>query len=103
MDVACPSLPLNVLAPDKPRPTFRHTPRMAPDGCHLVACSLYVLLVIIEISSSPCAIMTSRELSCIRQDHRSCQPFSANQLPNPPPPPFANSEAASVPPPLVLI
>src|SRR5216684_3722688 len=73
MDVACPSLPLNVLTDDKLRPVRRHTPRMAADGCHLATCSAYVLLVIIEISSSPYAIMPSRELSCIRQDHQSCQ------------------------------
>jgi hypothetical protein len=62
MDVACPSLPLNVLTGDKLRPVPGHTPGMAADGCHLATCSLYVLLVIIEISSSPCVIMSSREV-----------------------------------------
>ena len=77
MDVVCPSLPLNVLTPEvtdaKLRPLARHTPRMAADGCHFAVRSLYVLLVIIKVSSSLCAIMSSRELSCIRQEHRSCQ------------------------------
>src|SRR6266849_2690897 len=73
MEVVCPSLPLKILTGDKLRPVRKQTPRMAADGCHLAACSLYVLLVIIEISSSPCAIISSRGLSCIRQDHRSCQ------------------------------
>ena len=73
MDVSCPSLPPKILTDDKLRPTRKHVARMAADGCHLATCSLYVLLVIIEISSSPCAIMSSRELSCIRQDHRTCQ------------------------------
>ena len=53
MDVACPSLPLNVLTSNvtnaELRPVRRHTPRMAADGCHWATCSLYVLLVIIEI------------------------------------------------------
>jgi hypothetical protein len=49
MDVACPSLPLNVLTDDKLRPVRRHTPRMAADGCHLATCFSYVLLVMIEI------------------------------------------------------
>ena len=84
MDVVCPSLPLKILTPNvtdaELRPADRHTPRMAADGCHLATCSLYVLLVIIEISSSPCAIMSSRELSCIRQDHRSCQALSTGNI-----------------------
>jgi hypothetical protein len=67
---------------------------MAADGCHLAACSLYVLLVIIEMFSSVCAIMPSRELSCIRQDHRSCQAlFCKNQLANTRSLGFDNSEA----------
>src|SRR5260370_21713646 len=73
MDVSCPSLPLKVLTRDKLRPVRRHMPPVAADGCHLATCSLYVLLVIIEISSSPYAIMSSRELSCIRQDRQFCQ------------------------------
>src|SRR6266566_5172149 len=55
-DVSCPSLPLNVLMPNetnaKLRRPRRHTPRMAADGCQLATCSLYVLVVIIEVSSS---------------------------------------------------
>jgi hypothetical protein len=53
MDVSCPSLPLYVLTPKvadaEVRRPSRHTPRMAADGCHVATCSLYVLLVIIEI------------------------------------------------------
>ena len=52
MDVSCPSLPPKILVPNetdaKLRPNEQTTAYMAADGCHFVACSLYVLLVIIE-------------------------------------------------------
>jgi hypothetical protein len=52
MDVRRPSLPPKVLVADKLRPNAQTTPYMAALGCHLLTGSLYVLLVIIEISSS---------------------------------------------------
>jgi hypothetical protein len=67
MDVSCPSLPTKLFAGDKPRPVRKHTPRMAADGCHWVACFSFVLVVIIEMFSSSHAIMSSRELSCINE------------------------------------
>lgn len=84
MDFVCPSLPLNLLTPNGAdaglRLVRKHAARMAPEGCHLATCSLYVLLVIIEISSSPCVTCLPREPSCIKQDHRSCQAFSEINL-----------------------
>jgi hypothetical protein len=48
MAVSCPSLPPKILTDEQVRPTRGHRLRMAADGCHLAACSLYVLLVNIE-------------------------------------------------------
>ena len=80
MDSAClcPSPPPNGLTDDKLRPD-KHTPRIPVHGCRLVVCSWYVQLVNIESFSSRCAIASSRELSCIRQDHRSCQELSTGK------------------------
>jgi hypothetical protein len=66
MDVSCPSLPPKLLVADEVRPNEQTTAYMAAHGCHFVGCSLYVLLIIIEISSSQCATVASRELSCIK-------------------------------------
>ena len=49
MDASCPSLPPKILVADKLRPNAQTTAFMAAHGCHFVECSLYVLLVIIEI------------------------------------------------------
>jgi hypothetical protein len=56
MAVSVPSLRPKILTGDKLRPGRRHTLRMADLGCHLAACSLYVLLVIIGIFFLTCAI-----------------------------------------------
>jgi hypothetical protein len=45
MDVACPSLPLKILAADKLPLTPKHTPRMAAVARRLVVCSLCVQLI----------------------------------------------------------
>jgi hypothetical protein len=45
MVVARPNAPLKILAGDKPRPTFKHTPRMTAHGCRLAVCFLDVQLV----------------------------------------------------------
>lgn len=55
MDVACPSLPLNVLTDDKLRPD-KHTLGIPVHGCRLAVCSWYVQLFVIESFSSWCAI-----------------------------------------------
>src|SRR2546423_12628633 len=80
MDSAClcPSPPPNGLTDDKLK-RDKHTPRIPVHGCRLVVCSWYVQLVNIESFSSRCAITSSRELSCIRQDHRSCQELSTGK------------------------
>lgn len=49
MDVSCPSLPPKILVADKPRPNEQTTGYMAAHGRHFIECSLYVLLVNIEI------------------------------------------------------
>src|SRR5437899_3593425 len=70
MDASCPSLPPKILVRNETdaelRPNAQTTAFMAAHGCHFVVCSLYVLLVIIEVSSSQCANHSSRELSCIK-------------------------------------
>jgi hypothetical protein len=48
MAVSCPSLPPKILTDEQVRPTGKHRLRMAAEGRHLAACSLYVLLVNIE-------------------------------------------------------
>ena len=48
MNVFCPSRPPKVFVADKVRPTKQTLPYMAARGCHLVVCSWYILLVIIE-------------------------------------------------------
>jgi len=73
MAVSCPGLPPKILTDDVVKPTPGHTRRMAADGCHLAACSLYVLLVIIVFFFRCARSSSSRESSCIRQDQRSCQ------------------------------
>src|SRR2546430_2475695 len=59
MDVSCPSLPPKILVPNETdaefRPNEQTTVYMAAHGCHFVECFWYVLLVIIEVSSSQCA------------------------------------------------
>ena len=49
MDVSRPSLPPKILVADEVRPNETTHRFMAPHGCHFIMCSLYVLLVIIEI------------------------------------------------------
>ena len=53
MDVSCPGLPPKILVPNetdaKRRPNEQTTVYMAAHGCHFFECSLYVLLVIIEV------------------------------------------------------
>jgi hypothetical protein len=56
MDVSCPSLPPKILVADKLRLNAQTTAFMGAHGCHLSTGCLYVLLVIIEVSSSQCAI-----------------------------------------------
>src|SRR5438105_10956692 len=52
MDASCPSLPPKILVRNETdaelRPNEQTTAYMAAHGCHLIECSLYVLLVIIE-------------------------------------------------------
>src|SRR5919199_564104 len=57
MDVSCPSLPPKILSADRRWTNTQTTGCMAAHGCHFAKCSLYVLLVNIEIFSSPYAIM----------------------------------------------
>ena len=53
MDVSCPRLPPKILVRNETdaelRPNAQTTAFMAAHGCHFVECSLYVLLVIIEV------------------------------------------------------
>ena len=49
MAVGCPSLPPKRLADDKLRAPAKHTARISTEVDHFAACSLYVLLIIIEI------------------------------------------------------
>ena len=49
MGVSCPSLPPKLLVADKVRPNEHTTVYMAARGCHFVGCSLYVLLINIEV------------------------------------------------------
>ena len=64
MDVSCPSLPPEILVRNETdaelRPNEQTTAYMAAHGCHFVECFLFVLLVIIEVSSSQCANDHSR-------------------------------------------
>ena len=70
MDVSCPSLPPKILVRNETdaelRPNEQTTVYIAAHGCHFVECFWFVLLIIIEISSSQCATVASRELSCIK-------------------------------------
>ena len=51
MDSAClcPSPPPKILVADKVRPKEQTTVYMAAHGCHFVECSLYVLVINIEV------------------------------------------------------
>ena len=72
MAVSCPSLPPKILTPEvtdaRLRRLDRHTLRMAADGCHLGACSLYVLLVNIESFSSRRAIQVIAQPSLYKTE-----------------------------------
>src|SRR5687768_7949992 len=74
MDVTCPSLPPKILVADRPRPNEQTTGYMAAHGCHFVECSLFVLLVIIEVFPHSCA-MSSRKLSCIKYERKPVKNF----------------------------
>ena len=45
----CPSPPPKILVADKVRPNEQTTEYMAAHGCHFIECSLYVLVVNIEV------------------------------------------------------
>src|SRR5260370_34032059 len=80
MAVACPSLPPKILTPEvtdaRLRRLDRHTLGMAADGCHLGACSLWVLLVNIKSFSSWRAIQVIAQPSLYKTERRSCQELS---------------------------
>ena len=61
MDVSRPSLPPKILVADKLRPNETTLPYMAAHGCHFVECSLFVLLINIEIF-----VLTVRDWSIAR-------------------------------------
>jgi hypothetical protein len=73
MDVRRSSLPPKLLVANKLIPDAQTPPYMAPLGCHFVGCSLCFLLINIEFTYSPCAIVVTRESSCIKYLARSCQ------------------------------
>jgi hypothetical protein len=66
MDVSCPSLPLKILVADAFRGDEQTTRFMAARRCHCIDCSLYLLLINIEVSLSQRASHSSRELFCIK-------------------------------------
>jgi hypothetical protein len=61
-----PSLPSKMLGFDNVRPNEQTTVYMAPDGSHLVECSLYVMVIIIESFLITLCALRVRELLCIR-------------------------------------
>ncbi len=70
MDISCPSLPPKILVRNETdaelRPNAQTTAYMAADGCRVAICSLYVLLVIIEVFFLTVRKSSSREPSCIK-------------------------------------
>jgi hypothetical protein len=73
----CPGLPPKMLLVDDVT-TNEQTSDMAAHGRCLIVCSLCFIIVNIEIVSFMLRACVRRKLSCIRQDHLSCQDFSRN-------------------------
>ena len=78
MDVGCcPSLPSNGLDADEPRPNVHIAVYTTASARRSALCRLFVQFINIGILTSHAAFVL-RRLSCIGQDHRSCQALSAH-------------------------
>ena len=76
MDCSCPSLPSNLMTADRVTPNEQTSVAMAANRCHFTVRCLYVFVVSIEKLSFTSRNDHARELTCIRQDHSTCQAVS---------------------------
>jgi hypothetical protein len=75
MNACCPSRSLKLFEGSNAHTAV--APLGLPPGIHLAVCSDVRLIIIGKLSSSMRAFVRKRRSSCIKQDHRSCQEFSA--------------------------